>query len=143
MLKFQRKIVNNCTKLNVVLKFAVFYCHSLFDRQYHSAWSWLIVALVTKYCWPSCPTFLFSLQTVCRVVFSFYFYFFKTRARMAILEFLVAPKSFWGGQKNAGNTYVKNKIFSRFDKRILEIHWNMTSWQKLSHKTGMNQFYHC
>ena len=39
-----------------------FYCHSLFDRQYHWAWSWLIVALVTICCWPSRPTFPFSLR---------------------------------------------------------------------------------
>ena len=62
-IKIPWKIVNNGTKLYVVQIFAeFFYCHSLFDRQYHWAWSWLIVALVTICCWPSRPTFPFSLR---------------------------------------------------------------------------------
>ena len=63
--KFQWKIVNNGTKQYVIFNYQYFLFVILYENRqyYYPAWSWLIVALFTICCWPSRPTFPFSLRS--------------------------------------------------------------------------------
>ena len=62
--KLQRKIVNNGTKQYVIFNYQYFLFVIFYENRqyYYPAWSWLIVAQFTICCWPSRPTFPFSLR---------------------------------------------------------------------------------
>ena len=63
-IKIPWKIVNNGTKQYVIFNYQYFLFVILYENRqyYYPAWSWLIVALFTICCWPSRPTFPFSLR---------------------------------------------------------------------------------
>ena len=64
-IKIPWKIVNNGTKQYVIFNYQYFLFVILYENRqyYYPAWSWLIVALFTICCWPSRPTFPFSLRS--------------------------------------------------------------------------------